>query len=604
MNMLHSLRIATLAAVMLLAAVAARPAQTATVDDTAKFLAGMMPSADSPLTPLTKDPAWQRHAKFFDSAFAQLEQRQLSRIRAWSDTNLAAPRPTMFYMFSGPDFLYANAFYSKASTYVLSALEPVGSVPDLSRLPRGGIASALYNVERSLGSILSFSFFITKQMKTDLQAGQISGTLPILYVFLARSGMTMKSVSPIALDDQGAAYFAGENAGPNAVRGVRIIFAGSDGQEKTLYYFSTDLSNSGVKASGFLKFCATLAPGNSLIKSASYLLHSGNFTTVRDFLLANSATIIQDDSGIPLAYYSAKKWRFFPFGRYLGPIDEFPGRYQESYAALFRRAQPIDFGIGYRWRTHESNLLLSVRLPDDGSPPSTPHHRPRRHQRHHAPRKPGRRRISGRGRVAASSGRWRSARVRTAGLHQRTLWLGTMKAACAWRFGVRAEIMPRRDDDDEQREDREQVVLPAIVTVVADFPAHRLFPPLRSTKSMRTGDRSSAAHQQCALHQRVDAAPAPVAPRQIPSRTRRPRQRHVVDAGCAPGLAAQDPRQRHPSAAPQAEAFDRFVAIDRACRQMPAVVADQRRQRVPVDPDQRASRVARQTARGAGTIRA
>jgi hypothetical protein len=145
------------------------------------------------------------------------------------------------------------------------------------------------------------------------------------------------------------------------------MFAGSDGQEKTLYYFSTDLSNSGAKASGFLKFCATLAPGNSLIKSASYLLHSGNFTTVRDFLLNNSATIIQDDSGIPLGYYSTKKWRFFPFGRYLGPIDEFPGRYQDSYAALFRRAQPIDFGIGYRWRTPESNLLLSVRLPDDGS---------------------------------------------------------------------------------------------------------------------------------------------------------------------------------------------------------------------------------------------
>ncbi|KRR03879.1 hypothetical protein CQ10_17920 [Bradyrhizobium valentinum] len=381
------MRMAMLAAVMLLAAVATAYAQTATVDDTAKFLAGMMPSAESPLAPLTKDPAWQRHAKFFDTAFEKLEQRQLSRIRVWADTNLAAPRPTMFYMFSGPDFLYANAFYSKASTYVLSALEPVGSVPDLSRLPRAGIASALYNVERSLGSILSFSFFVTKQMKTDLQADQISGTLPILYVFLARSGMTVKGVSPISLDDKGAAYFAGENPGPNAVRGVRIIFAGSDGQEKTLYYFSTDLSNSGVKASGFLNFCATLAPGNSLIKSASYLLHSGNFTTVRDFLLNNSATIIQDDSGIPLAYYSTRKWRFFPFGRYLGPIDEFEGRYQESYAALFRRAQPIDFGIGYRWRTPESNLLLSVRLPDDGStaadatssteaPPSPP--RPRR----------------------------------------------------------------------------------------------------------------------------------------------------------------------------------------------------------------------------------
>jgi len=366
--MFGTMKIAVFAAATLLVAMLpARAADPVTADDTARFLAGMMPSADSPLMPLTRDPAWQRHAKIFDAAFAQLEQRQLSKIRAWANANLAAPKPTMFYMFSGPDFLYADAFYSNALTYVLSALEPPGSVPDLTRMSRGGIGAALYSVEHSLGSILSFSFFITKKMKADLHAGQLEGTLPLLYVFLARSGKTIRNVSPVALDDKGTAYFSGENPGPNATRGARIVFAGGDGAEKTLYYFSTDLSNSGVRSSGFLKFCATLAPGNSLIKSASYLLHSGNFTTVRDFILTNSATIVQDDSGIPLTNYGARKWRFFPFGRYAGPIAEFHGRYQESYAELFRRAQPMDFGIGYRWRTHESNLLLSVRLADDGS---------------------------------------------------------------------------------------------------------------------------------------------------------------------------------------------------------------------------------------------
>jgi hypothetical protein len=360
--------LAVVAAVVLVTAPGtANAADSVTADDTARFLAGMMPSADSPLMALTKDPAWQRHARFFDSAFGQLEQRQMSKVRAWSDANIAAQKPTMFYMFSGPDFLYANAFYPKASTYVLSALEPPGSVADLTRVPRGGVDAALANVEHSLGSILSFSFFITKKMKVDLHEGQVNGAMPLLYVFLARSGKTIKNVSTVALDDKGTAYFANENPGSSATRGLRIVFAGSDGVEKTLYYFSTDLSDSGVKASGFLKFCATLAPGSSLIKSASYLLHSGSFSAVRDFILANSATIIQDDSGIPLGYYSPKKWRFFPFGRYAGPIAEFPSRYQQSYAELFRRAQPMDFGIGYRWRSYESNLLLSVRLPNDGS---------------------------------------------------------------------------------------------------------------------------------------------------------------------------------------------------------------------------------------------
>ena len=81
-------------AIVLIWGVAAPAHAEATADDTAKFLAGMQPSPDSPLMPLTKDPTWQRHARFFDNAFGQLEQRQLAKIRAWSDAHLAAPRPT------------------------------------------------------------------------------------------------------------------------------------------------------------------------------------------------------------------------------------------------------------------------------------------------------------------------------------------------------------------------------------------------------------------------------------------------------------------------------------------------------------------------------
>ena len=71
--MLRSLRIAAVAFALLAAAVSSGRAAEVTFDDTARFLAGMQPSADSPLVPLTRDPAWQRHAKFFDNAFAQLE---------------------------------------------------------------------------------------------------------------------------------------------------------------------------------------------------------------------------------------------------------------------------------------------------------------------------------------------------------------------------------------------------------------------------------------------------------------------------------------------------------------------------------------------------
>ena len=134
-----SLSVAIVALALVLLAPAVRAAEV-TANDTARFLAGLQPSANSPLLRLTTDPAWQRHAQFFDTAFAQLEQQQLSRIRNWSGANLPAARPTMFYMFAGPDFLYANAFYSGATTYVLSGLEPTGAVSDLTSLPSDTVA--------------------------------------------------------------------------------------------------------------------------------------------------------------------------------------------------------------------------------------------------------------------------------------------------------------------------------------------------------------------------------------------------------------------------------------------------------------------------------
>jgi hypothetical protein len=76
---------------------------------------------------------------------------------------------------------------------------------------------------------------------------------------------------------------------------------------------------------------------------------------------------LEDDSGIPLAYFDPKKWRLQPFGRYLGALSIFPGTNQPRMAELFRNATPLDFGIGYRWKRDESNLLLAERIAPYGA---------------------------------------------------------------------------------------------------------------------------------------------------------------------------------------------------------------------------------------------
>jgi hypothetical protein len=352
-----------IAAAAVLCLVGAAPANAADVtpNDIARFLAGLPPAADSALAALSKETVWQDHARTFETSFTSAEQN-INRVRAWSSANVTAAEPTVFYLFSGPDFIYANAFYPKAKTYLLAGLEPVGTVPDPTTL-RGSLAPDLAAVRTSLRWLLGRSYFITSQMGSDLRRGRFTGTLSLMYVFLARSGHTIREVTPVKLDETGALQPDGDGGRRIPARGVKITFAGSDGEARSLYYFSTDLSNGGVAHSKFLEFLRTQGPGDGFVKSASYLLHNRGFSNAREFLLANARVMVQDDTGIPLSYYDPQKWDLQSFGHYVGPIAVFRGMYQKKYAALFENARPMDFSLGYRWRPNQSNLLLAVKKP-------------------------------------------------------------------------------------------------------------------------------------------------------------------------------------------------------------------------------------------------
>jgi hypothetical protein len=269
-------------------------------------------------------------------------------------------------MFSGPDFLYLDAFFPNRSTYVMSGLEPIGEIPTITPGVRRSLGAVLGGLRQSVGSALNYSFFITREMGSRLRATKLTGVLPVLYLFLARSGKTIHEVTLIAVDKEGATVEAGT---PDTIPAVKIVFAGADGHKQTLYYFRTDLSNGGLARSGFLKFCERLGISDAFIKSASYLLHGDNFEDLRDFLLEHTSALVQDDSGIPVRFFDTEDWSLRPFGRYLRPIAVFGSyTYQRGLSDLYRRTNPppLDFGVGYRWRPHESNLLLALKTTKEG----------------------------------------------------------------------------------------------------------------------------------------------------------------------------------------------------------------------------------------------
>ncbi|MGI8438233.1 MAG: hypothetical protein ACR2NX_15265, partial [Chthoniobacterales bacterium] len=177
---------------------AVRPSVGAgSVNDTARFLAGLPVSPDSSLGPLTREASWQHHATVFDQAWARLGQRQFAGIQHWEASyfpEASGPVPVVYYLFSGPDYLYADQFFPNASTYILAGTEPIGPLPDVTRFAGPSLEAALGNLQTALNSVLSFSFFITKDMKNDLQREELQGTLPIFYVFLARAGKSITDI--------------------------------------------------------------------------------------------------------------------------------------------------------------------------------------------------------------------------------------------------------------------------------------------------------------------------------------------------------------------------------------------------------------------------
>ena len=359
--MTYALKTFAAALIGCLLAVAPASAQSAaSPNDMARLLAGLAPADGSPLASFAQDRNWQQHAALMNKTWSDLERKQLGPIRVWSQANLTQRRPVTFYFFSGPDFLYVDSFFPDSDVYVLAGLEPTGGLPDVTKIKSGALPGEYGKLRTSMRSILNLSYFITRGMDQDLGTSQLRGALPILYVFMARAGKTIHDVSFVSLDADGTEK--ADTGDKSAARGVKIIFSGADGKKRTLYYFRTDLSNRGLVNNGFMAFCAKLGVGDVFIKAASYLLHGAAFSQTRDFLLDHGASLVQDDTGIPLRFLEARKWGLHPFGEYVGPIPLFRGHYQRSLQVLFHRldAPSIDFGVGYRWRPNQSHVLLAV----------------------------------------------------------------------------------------------------------------------------------------------------------------------------------------------------------------------------------------------------
>ena len=342
----------------------AKPPPAPDDNDIARWLAGLPPESEA-LRSFALVPGWKEHAKELGKAWDESENFRMAKVREWAPAafgEISTADSPVFYFFSGADFLFPSALFPNAKTYVMCAREPVGSQPDPTRIPPEELPAALTTFRKSLSGLLDFSYFITTDLRRDVDQRHIPGILPVLELIIAREGHRVIEVQPVHCDPNGTISLPLKAKGGSP--GVRIRFRRGEQPEQTLFYFYGDLSDGGLKShGGLLRFCESLGRGRSLLKAASFLPHEAGFTRIDEWILAHSSAIVQDTSGIPFRRFPKDAWTFRFWGRNAEPIVLFKKHAEPELQAAVDAAPPlrIPFGFGYQYEPAEALLILAER---------------------------------------------------------------------------------------------------------------------------------------------------------------------------------------------------------------------------------------------------
>ncbi len=364
-------------------------AQTAELTQaSARLLAGL-PPAGAQGREISATPAWVAHAKEMDSTWKRTSERQLALWRTFADREidkLDGARGTLYYPFSGPDFVYAHTLFPHAQRYVLVGLEPPGAAPRWSTMNETQAGASLTQLRQSMASLLRLSFFLTNNMKNDLKRGQLQGVAPVLMAMAVRSGFEVQAVDAVHLSADGALCMGAVTGA--RTNGVRLVLAAAETKAaggaaaggataaragaatavaapREIVYLRVDLEDKAlINTPEYARYVRSLGPGPVFLKSASYLMHKNYFSQSRKLVLERAKFVLQDDSGIPFSAYTGAEWNGKFYGSYVQPIGMFKSWNQPALRQAYaRNAQPLDSGIGYSHRRGTSNLQLFERRP-------------------------------------------------------------------------------------------------------------------------------------------------------------------------------------------------------------------------------------------------
>jgi len=268
---------------------------------------------------------------------------------------------TVFYPFSGPDFVTLTQIFPDADRYVMVAMQAAGKPAEPEKM---ATVRALSFQNKFLNEWLKFGrlgFFRTHDLNDD-QVDDVSriGVSTIIKTFAVYSGYDVLDVYPIAFDAKTNTF---EKTSTDQWRSVRLLL-NKGGKPVTIDYVSLDLSDGYLSQHAPIRdWLAREAANPVLLKAASHLLQETYFSLLREILIKHATLVVQDETGLNYDDLT----RIGPvdlYGRFLFPHELFNKNKQRSLAKAYvdsaASVRELPFAFSYN-KSKDRNCLQVAR---------------------------------------------------------------------------------------------------------------------------------------------------------------------------------------------------------------------------------------------------
>jgi hypothetical protein len=288
-------------------------------------------------------------------------------LRTWALEHIApSPGGTVFYPFSGPDFVTVSQIFPKADRFILAAIQPAGPPVDTKTMPEAEVQAFKSKFLSEWVKFGQLGFFRTIDLNenTGSATARLTST-PVLMAFAAALGYRVQSVIPLELNKVNGEYEPQEISLATKWNSVRLRLS-RDARDVVLDYICIDLSDVGLKSKSPERAWIEMTAQNPvLLKAASHLLPDPYFTACRAAIVNGAPLLIQDETG--LDYADLKKIGDVKlYGRFAGVHKLFKQQQPELVAAYAEAGQntlPLPFAYSYQKSAERRSMQVVRRSP-------------------------------------------------------------------------------------------------------------------------------------------------------------------------------------------------------------------------------------------------